>query len=66
MCRQDALEAITSEGSSWSRARQIEILRVNMLSFQIFMSDEKGIQALQKDSCTIDTEIEVREDLCRK
>ena len=48
MCRQDVLEAITSEGSNWSRARQIEIPKVNMLSFQIFKSDEKGIQSPQK------------------
>lgn len=55
MCRQDVLEAATSEGSNWSEARQIGIPKVNMLNLQIAMSDEKGVKSLQKDLCPIDT-----------
>lgn len=66
MCRQDVLEAATSEGSNWSEARQIGIPKVNMLSLQIAMSDEKGMKSPQKDLCPIDTQIEVPEYLYRK
>ena len=51
MCRQDVLEAATSEGSHWSKARQIGTPKVNMLSLQIVRSDEKGMKSLQKDLC---------------
>ena len=51
MCRQDVLEAATSEGSNWSKARQTGILKVNMLSLQIVMSDEKGMKSLHQDLC---------------
>ena len=57
MCRQDVLEAATSEGSNWSKAR---ILRVNMLSLQIIMSNEKWMKPLQKHLCPIDPQIQHR------
>ena len=37
MCTQDVLEAATSEGSIWNKARQIGIPKVNMLSLQVVM-----------------------------
>ena len=66
MCRHDVLEAAATEGSNWSKARQIGIPRVNILSLKIVMSDEMGMKSLQKDLCPIDPQIEVPEHLCRK
>ena len=59
MCRQDVLEAATREGGNWSKARQIGIPKVNMLSLQIVMSEEKVMK------CLIDPHIKVPEHLRR-
>ena len=34
MCRQDPLMAVTLEGSSWSKARNIGMLEINILGTQ--------------------------------
>ena len=63
MCRQDVLEAATDEASNWSKARQTGILKVNILSLHIIMSDENRKNYAPT---TPKYNIEVPEHPCRK
>ena len=44
MCWQDELAAVTHEGSSWSKARKIGMLEVNMLNTALNAAKRQGMK----------------------